>query len=309
MLCCRQFFCKRLSVVFVLLLCSFGLRAQEEEPFRVVVQEGQGSQTIGKSPRNYDFSYTLGLEYDYMYDLPRYSDISFYKMWQEDMLELSGSLIDPFGAKGHALKLVNAFEWRWDTFSISAFANLTMNYLPAFFDTAFNWVPACWNGALRCFKACNSIMKWSISDGWLLVNLVSVFIVPAAGVLLCGLSGVVCLVAIPASVLSLTIPMFDLGGSVDYHPFTNDNVDTKLSLGLNLDGYRFIYHAGIGGLFTQAEASLKFNHFKLYAQAGYRFDIVNIAGSIKTASGTAPKDGEIKYVPAPYVKAGMGFRF
>ena len=116
-------------------------------------------------------------------------------------------------------------------------------------------------------------------------------------------------VAIPASVLSLTIPMFDLGGSVDYHPFTNDNVDTKLSLGLNLDGYRFIYHAGIGGLFTQAEASLKFNHFKLYAQAGYRFDIVNIAGSIKTASGTAPKDGEIKYVPAPYVKAGMGYRF
>ncbi len=309
MFCNRKFFSKRLAVVFVVMLCSFGLWAQEEEPFRVVVQEGQDSQTTVKLPRKYDFSYTLGVEYDYVFDLPRYGDIAFYKMWQEDILKLSSSMFDTLGSKGHLFKIANTFEWRWNTFSLTAYANLTLNYLPALFDTAFNWVPACWNGAMTCFKACGSVLNWALSEGWLVVNLCTVFVFPATAVLLCGLSGAVCLLAIPGSMLCLTLPMFDLGGSVDYHPYSNDNVDTKLSFGLNLDGYRLLRHAGIAGLFTQAEASFKFDHVKLYAQAGYRFDIVNIAGSIKTASGTAPKDGEIKYVPAPYVKAGVGYRF
>ena len=309
MFCYRQFSFKRLAIILVLLFCSFGLWAQEEEPFRVVVQEGQESETVVKSPHKYTFSYTLGLEYDYLYDLTRYGDIPFYKMWQQDMQKISGSLIDALGSKGHVFKLVNAFEWRWNTFSISAFADLTLNYIPALFDTGLTWVPECWNGAISCFKACGSVLKWSISDGWLLVNLCTGFIFPTAAVLVCGLCGAVCLVAIPCSVVCLTIPMFDLGGSVDYHPYTNDNVDTKLSFGLNIDGYRLMYHAGIGGLFTQAEASFKFNHLNLYAQAGYRFDILNIVGSIKSAGGSAPTSGEIKYVPAPYVKVGAGYRF
>ena len=293
-------------------LCGGLLWAQakdEAKPSRVVVQEGQDSQATAKLPRAYDFSYTLGFEYDYLFDMPHYSDIAFYKTWQEDMLKLSDSLFDVPGTKGHLFKIANAFEWRWNAFSLSAFANVTLNYLPAFFDTALNCVPVCWNAAMRCFKICGSIMNWAFSEGWLLINACTLFAMPTAAVLVVGICGAVCLVAVPCSVLFVALPMFDLGGSMDYHPFTNENVDTKLSLGLNIDGYRLFWHAGIAGLYTQAEASFKFNHFKLYAQAGYRFDIMNIAGSIKTAGGNPPRGGEVKYVPAPYVKAGFAYRF
>ena len=305
-------------------LCGGLLWAQakdEAKPSRVVVQEDTGTLVVegadseeGKAiekavTKNYEFSYRLGGEYTYAFDLPIYSDIGIYSSWQKDMNAISSKMIDALGSKGHLARITNTFEWRWpNNFSLTAFANLTLNYIPAMIDTSLAWVPGCWNASMACFKACGSVLKWSVDGPWLIVNACSGFILPATAFLVCGLSGVVCLLAIPCSVVCLTSPMIAIGGSVDYHFTDSETIDTKLSFGLDVDGYRGMMHMGFWGLFVQGEASASFDKIKLYAQAGYRIDVMNIVTSISTAQGKEKPGLESRYVPAPYVRAGLSYR-
>lgn len=61
-------------------------------------------------------------------------------------------------------------------------------------------------------------------------------------------------------------------------------------------------------IFVQGEASATFSKVKLYTQAGYRLDVMNILTSVSSAKGNAKAGYESKYVPAPYVKAGLSYR-
>lgn len=82
--------------------------------------------------------------------------------------------------------------------------------------------------------------------------------------------------------------------------------DTKLSVGLDVDGYRGILHAGFLGLFLQAQADAVFNNIRLYTQAGYRIDAMNIYTAAKSIKGT---ENASRYVPAPYLRAGISWSF
>jgi len=303
------------KILLTLLLLGAGfwkLAAQEEKaPARVVVQEDTGKavvegaedQSINKTFKGHEFYYRLGAEYMFAADLPVYPTITFYKNWQNDILAISDKMIDELGSKGHLFRLVNQFEWLWDNnVSITAFANLTLNYIPAFSTTAFNWVGPCWKAALKCFEASIDCFKWGFSEGWLGLNAATLFMAPVCAFVLCGVAGAACLLAIPASVICLAIPMLDVGVSVDYHPFRNDFFDSKLSLGLDLDGYRAISNLGIIGFFTQAEASANIKNLRLYTQAGYRLDLFNIAALV-----TKTKEN-LRFVPAPYVRAGISYK-
>ena len=322
-----QNFCKKLfSVIVMMGLCCGVVCAQESDGEStkapgVVVQGDTGKFVVegadteeGKAiekavTKDYEFSYWLGGEYTYAFDLPFYSAIGFYSNWQKDMQAISLKMIDKLGSNGHLARITNTFEWRWpNNFSITAFADLTLNYLPAMFDTSLAWVPDCWKASMACFKACGSVLKWAVNGPWLIVNACTGFLFPAAAFLICGLSGAVCLVAIPLSIVCLTGPMFAVGGSVDYHFWNNETVDTKLSLGLDIDGYRGMMHVGFAGIFVQGEASATFSKVKLYTQAGYRLDVMNILTSVSSAKGNAKAGYESKYVPAPYVKAGLSYR-
>ncbi len=307
---------KFFSFMIMASLCCGFVCAQETEAERkktagVVVQgDTEEGKAIEKAyNKDFEFSYWLGGEYTYAFDLPFYSGIGFYSNWQKDMKDISPKMIDNLGSNGHIARVTNTFEWRWpNNFSITAFANITLNYFPALIDTSFAWVPDCWKASMACFKACGSIIKWSVSGPWLIVNVCTAFLLPATAFLVCAFSGGLCLLAIPCSVVLVTGPMFTVGGSIDYHFWNNEIVDTKCSLGLDIDGYRGIMHVGFCGLFVQGEASATFSKLKLYAQAGYRLDVMNILTSVSTNKGNAKAGYESKYVPAPYVKAGLTYR-
>ena len=286
-------FSKKMFFILILaVICFSGLFAEEVE------QKG-----------GIDFSYRIGGEYTFAMDLPKYSGIPLYDKWQTDIIKISPKFLDPLGKKGQLFRFVNVFEWKWDNnVSITAFANLTLNYIPAFFENSIIWVPACWKGAMTCFNACLKIMNWALSDGWLLVNVCSLFVMPITGILVCGLGGIFCLIGVPASIVCLAGPMITVGGSIDYHLFTNEIVDTKMSLGLEVDGYRALFHMGFTGLFVQGEVSCNIQSIKLYAQAGYRVDLVNVVSAVQTNNGNVGKGGEGKYVPAPYIRAGVSYK-
>ena len=270
---------------------------------------GQTEEDTPVSSENFVLTYNRGVEYSYSLDFALYNSIPFYKMWQQGMNDLSPKLIDFLGNKGHVFRIVNQFEWRKDKLSFTAFANLTANYFPAFFDTSLSWFPQCLKGAFNCFKATIDIWRWGLSGGWLLVNLCTLFAAPLVASSICALSGIVCLIAAPLSILVLAIPMVSIGGSIDYHPYSNDFFDSKLSLGLDIDGYRFMLHGGIAGFFAQAEAAAYIKNIRLYTQAGYRFDFVNLVSTVKTNRGQQKPGYESKYVPAPYIKAGVTWCF
>ena len=290
---------KRLFVFVAVFICFAGAAFSETES-EIEMETGNGP----------DYSYNLGAEYTYAFDIPSYSSMPFSSMWQQDMKTILNMSVDKPGSKGHLFRVVNQFEWLWsNNFSITAYAKLTLNFIPAYFSTAFEWIPACWNGALNCLDACGKIFNWALSDGWLILNIATAFLIPIAGILVCGTALGACLLAIPGSVLCLAFPMINVGGSVDYHPFKNDFIDTKVSFGLDLDGYRTIIHAGVAGLFVQGEASAVFNNIRLYVQGGYRFDFVNTIVSIKTRQGVAKENYEMYYVPSPYAKVGVAYCF
>ena len=303
MICFRPGFLKKAALVFVLLFVNFSvLTAQEEEP------EEKGSVFI-ESSRRFDYTYSLGAEYTYAIDLPLYNGIPYVESWQQSIKEISLKLLDPLGTRGHVFRIVNLFEWQKDALSFTAFVNATLNYIPAFFDTSLIWVPDCIKGGLACFKASLDVWGWAISDGWLLVNACTGFLIPVAASSICVIAGAACFAAVPLSVAFLAIPMVSLGGSIDYHPYYDDVFDTKLSVGLDLDGYRAMMNLGILGFFVQAQASADVKNVRFYSQAGYRLDFFNIFGAARTAGGTVKEGGEAKYVPGPYVKAGVVYRF
>lgn len=290
---------------------SAGLGIQEGSG--TVVVDGSGTNTSSYMSngftKNYNFSYWLGGEYTYSFDLPEYQGINIYDNWQKEIKGISLKAIDELGSKGHIARITNTLEWKWpNNFSLTAFANLTLNYIPAFCDTSLNWVPLCWKGAMACFRACGSVLTWAVDGPWLIVNACTGFLMPAAAFAICALSGAVCIAAIPCSILCFAAPMLTIGGSVDYHFWSNEILDTKLSLGLDLDGYHGIMHMGFCGVFTQGEVSATFSRLKLYAQAGYRLDVMNIVTSVSTAKGTAKEGHESRYVPAPYIRAGLMFK-
>ena len=203
------------------------------------------------------------------------------------------------GQNGHFFRIVNQLEWRKNKLSFTEFANLTLNYIPGFLDTSLTWFPACLKGGLACFKAFIDIWNWAFTDGWLLINLCTLFALPVISSGCCFFAGLVCFLAAPVSVVVLAIPMVSLGGSIDYHPYTNEIFDTKLSVGLDIDGYRAMLHAGLLGLFLQTEANAVFNNIRLYAQAGYRIDAMNIYTADKSTNGS---ENSSRYVPAPYLR-------
>ena len=139
---------KRLFVFVAMFICFAGVAFSEIE------------METGNSP---DFSYNLGAEYTYAFDIPSYSTMPFSSMWQQDMKTILNMSVDKPGSKGHLFRVVNQFEWLWsNNFSITAYAKLTLNFLPAYFSTAFEWIPACWNGALNCLEACGKIFNWAL---------------------------------------------------------------------------------------------------------------------------------------------------
>lgn len=285
---------KKLLLCFVLLSCLSVLSAVTDE-------EAKANRFV--------FSYNLGLEYSYACDMHLYNFNPFYETWQNKVIDISPKLVDKPGQNGHLFRLINEFEWRKNKFSISLFTNLTLNYLPGFFDVSFAWVPQCLKGAWSCFKAIGSIWNWALADNWIMANGCSFFLIPLCASAICFISGLVCLVAVPCSVIVLGVPLFTVAASLDYHPVTSDFVDTKLSFGFDMDGYRGVLHAGLFGLYTQAEASVRYKRLRAYTQAGYRVDLVNMIGAVQTANGKAKAGYETKYVPAPYVRVGVACHF
>ena len=261
---------------------------------------------IEKTDDRFIMTYNLGVEYTYAFDMPFYNSIPVYNVWQQSMKDISPKLLDNLGLNGHFFKIVNQLEWRKDKLSITAFANLSLNYIPGFLDTSLTCVPACFKAGLACFRAVIDIWNWALTDGWLLINLCTLFALPVVSSGCCLFAGLVCFLAAPVSVALLAVPMVSLGGSIDYHPYTNNIFDTKLSVGLDVDGYRGILHAGFLGLFLQAQADAVFNNIRLYTQAGYRIDAMNIYTAAKSIKGT---ENASRYVPAPYLRAGISWSF
>lgn len=298
---------KKLIVLFsVLLFCAGTIFAQEEE--------ADGTDAIvkvdGTAPADhFVMNYNLGAEYTYAVDLPLYNPIPMYADWKNSLSDISTKLVDNPGINGHFFRIVNQLEWRKDKLSFTAFANLTLNYLPAYFDTSLSFVPACFKGGVDCFKAAVDIWLWGLSGPWLLVNVCTLFTMPIIASGCCLFAGAVCFAAVPLSIVAFSIPMFTIGGSIDYHPYSNNIFDSKLSLGFDIDGYRGILHAGFFGIFAQAEAAAFIKNIRLYTQVGYRIDTVNVISTIKTAQGKVKQGSESKYVPAPYVKVGASWCF
>ena len=290
---------KKLIVLFsALFVCAGFAFAQVEE-------EADGAVPAD----HFIMTYNLGAEYTYAVDLPLYNPIPMYINWQQSINDISPKMIDNLGKNGHLFRITNQLEWRKDKLSFTAFANLTLNYFPAFFDTSLSFVPSCIKGGLDCFKAAADVWIWGLSGGWLLVNACTLFTLPIIASGCCLFAGAVCFAAVPISIVAFSLPMFTIGGSVDYHPYSNKLFDSKLSFGFDIDGYRGILHGGLVGLFAQAEAAVLLNNIRIYTQAGYRFDTLNIVSSIKTAQGQIKEGSDSKYVPAPYIKVGASWCF
>ena len=306
---------KKTAFLTLLMLTAFAIFAQETEQI-LVFEDDEIILGTSEAPAVYSdnltdrwiISYNLGLEYTYAIDMPFYESIPAYQLWRDGMKNISVKLIDNLGKQGHIIRFANQLEWRKNKFSFTAFANLTLNYIPAFLDVSLDWVPACLKGGLACFKAALDVWGWALKDGWLLLNIVTIFTIPVFLSGCCVLGGILCFLALPVSVVILAVPMASLGGSIDYHPYTNDLLDTKLSLGLDIDGYRGMLHAGFFGLFTQAEAAVLLNNLRLYAQAGYRVDALNVYTAVKSKSVEDAKNAS-RYVPAPYLRAGISWSF
>ena len=288
-----------------LFLFTTAIFAQVEEGEVFIVSEEEAAAPSDR----FVMTYNLGAEYTYAFDLPLYYPIPMYSNWYEIINNISPKLIDKPGSNGHFFRVVNIFEWRRDKLSFTAFANLTLNYIPAFIDTSLMWVPNCIKGGITCFKAAADVWSWALQDGWLLVNLCSVFMAPVVASGFCIFGGLLCFTALPVSIGLLATPMLSIGGSVDYHPYTNNVLDTKLSFGLDIDGYRGMLHAGFVGLFAQAQATASIKNVRLYTQAGYRLDMMNLTNSIKYARSKGQDGYEARFVPAPYIKAGVTWCF
>lgn len=307
MFCLRKSFFKA-AAVLLLLAAPISLTAQEvknSEVDKVIVSDMSDTDNSG----GFNYTYSLGFEYTYAFDMPHYHSIPYYDLWQQEIKKISARMIDPLGKNGHILRVTNNFEWRKDALSFTLFANATLNYIPAFLDTALDWLPGCIKAGNECMALALKTWGWALSGGWLIVNACTAFVIPIFASTLFATCGAVCYLMAPCSVAILSIPMAQLGGSVDYHPYYNDIFDTKLSFGIDIDGYRAMMHMGILGLYTQAEANVTFNKIQLYTQAGYRLDFFNLWGTVKTSKGTVKPGYEGKYVPAPYVKAGIAYRF
>lgn len=318
---------KKIIALTALLFSVFAVFAQESEDAIIFNDDGKLLEIMESEPAEpvepietitsvandrWIITYNLGFDYTYAFDMPVYETIPIYQTWQESTQGISLALIDNLGKKGHIIHQTNQLEWRKNKLSFTAFANITLNYIPWFCNTAFHWIPECINAGLACLKISAQIWGWALSDGWILLNILTLFSVPILVSSLCGLAGVVCIIAAPLSVLILAVPMFNIGGSIDYHPWTTNLMDTKLSLGIDIDGYRGMYYAGFIGLFAQAQASLILGNVNLYAQTGYRVDAGNIYTIIKSKEAVntgTNSDYVSKYVPAPYLRAGLSWSF
>ena len=317
-------FFKKLTFLIVLSAGVLTILSAAPMEGRVVIQEETGTAVVEESTSDsqdsleagtdvtevakknkFDFSYYLGAEYLCAFDMPLYKNIPFYTDLRNSEGDSMFKLADELGMDGHIFRIVNNFEWRREKLSFSLFANLTMNYVPAFLNTAFLWIPACLEGAIGCASGIAALWGSALGD-MLLLNVVTFFLIPIIGTVICGAGCAFCLLAIPASVVILALPMASVGGSIDYHPYTDNLIDTKVSLGLDVDLYRGILHAGFAGLFLQCEASANYKRFRLYSQAGYRVDVINVLATVQTGKGTV--DQPCRYVPAPYMKAGIAFK-
>lgn len=240
-------------------------------------------------------SYYLGASYTFSPCLGMYESMTDYANIDPEF-----ALIDIVSAKGHFLRLTNEWEFRKSLFSFTVFANATLSYLPFYIMKA---IPVSFGGvfgaAVACFRAAGDL--FNMSNPWAILN-VCLLGLPS---LVCVLAGAVCIVAIPVAVALFAIPMLDIGGSIDIHPYTNDRFDTKISLGIDLDGIRFFSNKGILGLYAQGSGRFYVKKFCFDAALGYRVDVRNAALTKQSKeSGT----NDVWYVPDPYVKVGVSYQ-
>ncbi|MCR4789449.1 MAG: hypothetical protein K5839_00045 [Treponemataceae bacterium] len=234
------------------------------------------------------FTFDLGADYVYDYSL---TSASSYESFLETFPKL-----DTLGIQGHLFRIFANFEWRFNAFSFSVISAMTMNFMPAMFDCATTWIPPCWDASVKCFDAMATLCDFDTYENWLIANVCTLFI-PWFLCEFCVFTGALaCLTAIPGSFVVLCCCCLNAGGSFDYHPYSNDWMDTKLSLGLDFDGYKLLVCTGLIGVYAQAEVSFFYKQFKGFIDAGYRADIINIS---LAAQGTS------EYTPEPFVKAGL----
>ena len=235
------------------------------------------------------FTFDIAADYTYDWALPA-SPIP-GTMWDSNTVQWGTP--DTFGPNGHLFHINGNCEWRWGSWSATAFAGINANFIPGFAKgVAYlcTWFVQAEAGLAQ------ALFGWigGFFSEWLPIFILTV--VPAliwiAGIIILGGCMILLPLIMPLGFLLFSFPLFNMGVSADYHPYTNSWLDTKLSLGADVDLYRLITNAGVLGVFAQAEASVRYRWFKIYADAGYRADIRNIVFAAK---------GEEKYILSPYV--------
>ena len=272
-------FSKILIMAFLSLICSAAVFSENE---------------ITKEPV-FDYGVSLDYTWDPFFskttipaDTRFPSHYTFWDMHTAQTYQYPGFL----GLNGHLFHLTSDFEWIWGKVSLSGFGGLTLNYVPSYIVQ-------------------EAFLIWMNTGAILGTTMLPVLglLSPLGplGVLLLLPVGIIAFVSnlgqavitIPPTTLNYALPMLELGGSFDYHPYKNDWLDTKLSIGLDIDIYRSLTTNGGIGLFAEGRAKAGNKQFNAFIAGGYRLDVIN---TFKCIRDNTP------YIPEPYVKGGITFR-